>query len=216
MMIATDADGVLTDMSGFNYTYGEKFFGHPPTAPDGYTTAEIFGETKARELLFGVRYFYDYCCRLEPRRNALAVCAKLASEGHGICAITARKFSTMNNPLGALSRSMFGKWCEKNELNFDDVFFCTEKNTPAEKLEHCRKINAEIMIDDKPDIALHLAQNGIRVLLFDAPYNRSVAHVSITRVRSWDEIYEYVSGLGKYQTMCGNESPLDNPHSLML
>ena len=193
MVIATDADGVLTDMSGFNFLYGEKFFGHKPVDISGYTTAEIFGENKTREFLFGLRHFYDYCCRLEPRENAAEVCRKLCSQGHSLYVITARKFSTMKNPLGSLSRNLFRKWTEKNRLIFGDIFFCSEENTPPQKLEYCRRISADIMIDDKPDIALYLAENGVKVLLFDAPYNKFVEHENITRVYSWDEIYRYVN-----------------------
>ena len=71
MVIATDADGVLTDMSGFNYVYGERFFGHAPTDPSGYTTAEIFGESKRREFLFGLRHFYDTAVDSLPVRTLL-------------------------------------------------------------------------------------------------------------------------------------------------
>lgn len=192
MVIATDADGVLTDMSGFNYTYGEKFFGHKPCNLSGYTTAEIFGESKGREFLFGLRHFYDYCCRLEPRENAAEICRRLCSDGHSIYVITARKFSTMKNPLGGLSRSLFRKWTAKNGLEFGDIFFCSEENTPPQKLHYCKQISAAIMIEDKSDIALYLAENGIKVLLFDTPYNCSAEHENITRVHSWDEIYKFV------------------------
>lgn len=197
MVIGTDADGVLTDMSAFNYIYGEKFFKHKPADPEGYTTAEIFGESKSREFLFGLRYFYDYCSRLEPRKNASAVCRKLGSQGHSLYVITARKFSTMKNPLGSLSRNLFRKWVEKNGLIFGDIFFCSEKNTPPQKLEYCRRISADIMIDDKPDIALYLAEHGVNVLLFDAPYNKTVEHENITRVYSWDDIYSFVNSCGE-------------------
>lgn len=197
MVIGTDADGVLTDMSGFNYINGEKFFGHAPVNEAGYTTAEIFGETKGREFLFGLRYFCDYCLRLEPRENSASVCKKLSSDGDSVYVITARKFSTMHNPLGSLSRKMFRSWTEKNGFMFRDIFYCSEKNTPPQKLEYCKKISADIMIDDKPDIALHLAENGMTVLLFDAPYNRDVKHGNIVRVSSWQEIYSFVQGRKK-------------------
>lgn len=195
MVIATDADGVLTDMSGFNYLYGEKFFKHKPTDPNGYTTAEIFGESKSRELLFGMRYFYDYCSRISPRENAPGVCRRLRKNGHSLYVITARKFSTMNNPLGSVSRALFRKWVRKNGLPFKDIFFCSEENTPSQKLQYCRKISADIMIDDKPDIALYLAENGINVLLFDAPYNKEAEHKNITRVYSWRDICRFVKEL---------------------
>ena len=192
MVIGTDADGVLTDMSGFNYRYGEKFFGHKPADPAGYTTAEIFGESKTREFLFGLRYFYDYCCKLEPRKNSPTVCHKLRSQGYSLNVITARKFSTMKNPLGSLSRNMFKKWTKKNGFLFDNIFFCSEKNTPVQKLDFCRRISADIMIDDKPDIALYLAEHGMKVLLFDAPYNKEAEHKNITRVYNWTEIYSFL------------------------
>lgn len=184
MVIATDADGVLTDMSGFNFVYGERFFGHKPTNPSGYTTAEIFGESKQREFLFGLRHFYDYCSRLSPRENAVEVCSKLGS----VYVITARKFSTQRTPLGALSRRLFRKWVDKNDFSFGDIFFCSEVDTPPQKLSFCRQISADVMIEDKGDTALFLAENGIKVLLFDAPYNQDISHENIVRVRSWEEI----------------------------
>ncbi len=193
MVIGIDADGVLTDMSGFNYEYGEKFFGHKPVNTAGYTTAEIFGESKKREFLFGLRHFYDYCSRLSPRENAVEVCRNLTADGHKLYVITARKFSTMKNPLGSLSRSLFRSWTAKNELPLDSIMFCSEDNTPSQKLRYCRQISADIMIDDKPDIALFLAENGMTVLLFDAPYNQSTEHKNITRVKSWDEILRFVN-----------------------
>lgn len=193
MIIGVDADGVLTDMSGFNFVYGEKFFGHKPTDPSGYKTREIFGETKTREFLFGLRYFYDYCIKLEPREDAPKVCGKLQNDGHDLYVITARKFSTEKSPLGALSRKLFKKWLQKNSFSFEDIFFCTEKNTPKEKLEYCKKLSVNIMIDDNPEVALFLAKNGVKVLLFDAPYNQNVIHPDITRVLDWKEIYDILN-----------------------
>lgn len=190
MVIATDADGVLTDMSGFNFVYGERFFGHKPTDPSGYTTAEIFGESKRREFLFGLRHFYDYCSRLSPRENAVEVCGKLRSDENELYVITARKFSTQRTPLGALSRHLFQKWVDKNGFCFDDIFYCSEVDTPPQKLGFCRRIFADIMIEDKDDTALYLAENGIKVLLFDAPYNQDISHENIVRVFSWDEIFD--------------------------
>lgn len=189
MVIATDADGVLTDMSGFNFVYGERFFGHAPTDPSGYTTAEIFGESKRREFLFGLRHFYDYCSRLSPRENAVEVCGKLCSGGNELYVITARKFSTQHTPLGALSKRLFRKWVEKNDFRFNDIFYCSEVGTPPQKLGFCRRISADIMIEDKGDIALYLAENGIKVLLFDAPYNQDISHENIVRIFSWNDIF---------------------------
>ena len=49
------------------------------------------------------------------------------------------------------------------------------------------------MIDDNPEVALFLAKNGVKVLLFDAPYNQNVIHPDITRVLDWKEIYDILN-----------------------
>ncbi len=193
MIIGVDADGVLTDMSGFNYKYGEIFFGHKPVDPEGYTTAEIFGVSRLKEFAFGLKYFYEYCMKLPPREQSVSVNGRLISEGHKLYEITARKFAVMKNPLGMLSRYLFKKWITKNGFHFEDIFFCSESNTPSEKLNFCKRISADIMIDDKPDVALLLADNGITVLLFDAPYNQNVRHENITRVFGWEDIYRIIA-----------------------
>ncbi len=195
MVIGIDADGVLTDMSGFNYKYGEIFWGHKPVNPAAYTTGEIFGVSHRQEILFGLKYFNEYCCKLQPREQACEINQRLNIDGHILYVITARKYSTMKNPLGRLSRSLFKGWINKNNLHFEDILFCSEINTPEEKLDFCKQISAQIMIDDNPDVALFLAERGVTVLLFDAPYNKDVKHKNITRVSDWNEIYRYISVL---------------------
>jgi 5'(3')-deoxyribonucleotidase len=44
------------------------------------------------------------------------------------------------------------------------------------------------MLDDNPETAEMLAKNNIRVLLYDAPYNKNIAHERITRVGNWKDI----------------------------
>lgn len=193
MVIGVDADGVLTDMSGFNYKYGEKFFGIAPVNPAGYTTAEIFGVSRIKEFCFGLKYMYEYCLRLPPRDNAVSVNQRLNSDGHLLYEITARKFSVMKNPLGMYSRRLFKRWINENGFYFKDIFYCSEKHTPTDKLNFCRQISADIMIDDKPDVALFLADSGFTVLLFDAPYNQNVSHRNIIRVFDWNDIYRLIS-----------------------
>lgn len=59
------------------------------------------------------------------------------------------------------------------------------------KAEVCIKLGVEIFIEDNFAYAQEVAANGIPVLLFDRPWNRSaVASENITRVHSWEEILE--------------------------
>ena len=55
------------------------------------------------------------------------------------------------------------------------------------------KYGVEVMVDDRPEIVLYLAERGIPVLMVDAPYNKSVQHENVTRVHGWLEVYEVIN-----------------------
>lgn len=197
MIIGVDCDGVLTDMSAYIYEYGEKYFKRKPKNPDGYSTAEIFDCSDKDELKFGLRYFATYCKKWPPRNGATEIMSKLGNDGHKLYAITARKFVTLHNLLGWYSRFMCEQWLKKHCFSFKDIFYCSESNAPGDKLIGCRKYSVDLMIDDKPDVVLHLADNGIKVLLFDTRYNQNVSHDNIVRVYDWDDVYEKISTIEK-------------------
>lgn len=188
MRIGVDCDGVLTDMSAYICKYGEIFFQRKPTNLAGYGTREIFGCSADEDIRFGLRYFFTYCKRWPPRSGAVDVLNRLRQKGHKLYEITARKFVTQKNPLGLYSRHMFRTWVKENGFQFEDIYFCEEEHAPEDKLSGCRKYAVDIMIDDKPDVALYLANQGIKVLLFDTLYNQGIDHQNIIRVRDWDDI----------------------------
>ena len=80
----------------------------------------------------------------------------------------------------------------KNDFDFKDIFYCSESNTPEDKLKDCLKYSAVLMIEDKPEVALHLTDNNIKVLLFDARYNQDVNHDNIIRVYDWNDVYKKI------------------------
>ena len=188
MIIGVDCDGVLTDMSAFILSCGEKWFKRPPSDPSGYGVMDAFGCTEREEFKFGLRYFFKYCRSWPPREGAVETIRRLNDDGHTLYEISARKFVTMKNPLGAYSRFLYKAWLRKNDFQFSGIYLCAEKGAAEEKLAYCRDCGAEVMIDDRPDVALLLAENGIPVLLFDAPYNQSFEHPNVVRVHSWNDI----------------------------
>lgn len=192
MKIGIDCDGVLTDMSAYIYEYGEKWFKRKPTNPAGYSTAEVFGCTEKEEFRFGLKYFFVYCKKWPPRTGAVKVNGMLIDDGHKLYEITARKFVMMKNPLGWYSRHLFEKWVKKHGFVFHGIHYCSESQSPEDKLEGCRRFAVDLMIDDKPDVSLYLAENGVKVLMFDTSYNQEVSHTNIVRVFDWMEIYEKI------------------------
>lgn len=198
MKIGIDADGVLTDMSKFYLEKGKEYFKGEPSNPNGYSIADIYGCTNKQEFRFGLKYFVKYCKECPPRESCTDTIAKLNNDGHQLYEITARKFVTMKNPLGWYSRRLFESWLKRNEIRFEDIFYCSESLSPADKLSGCKRYGIEVMIDDRPNVALSLAENGIMVLLFEAPYNRSVTHQNIVRVADWEDIYRKIRELTKH------------------
>ena len=192
-VIGVDADGVLTDMSKFNIEEGSKYFKKEPVDPTAYHTRDIFGVSKTEETIYGLRgALQKYCTKIPPRPQCQAVIQKLNDEGCELHEITARKFTTFKNVIGFYYRSLFENWLKRNKLNFKTIQYCSETFSPRDKLLGCRKLNVDVMIEDKPDVALYLAEKGVKVLLVDAPYNQGLSHENMTRVYSWDEIYDLV------------------------
>lgn len=87
---------------------------------------------------------------------------------------------------------MFGKWLREHKMDFKDIYFCSESNSPRDKLEGCRRYGVDVMIDDKPEVAYFLAEQGIPVPLFDTPYNLEVSGDNIIRVMNWEHVYEEI------------------------
>lgn len=192
MIIGVDADGVLTDMQAFNYTYGKEFFRKKIVNPEGYSVREIFEISKFAELLYGIKYFPKYCKEWKPRKGASEVINRLLMEGHSVHEITARKFVTSKTILGKYSKSWFETWCQKYHFHFDSITFCSEKKGMVDKYRACMRLKVDLMIDDRPEIVMYLARHEIPVLMMDAPYNQKVRHKNVTRVFGWEEIYQEI------------------------
>jgi hypothetical protein len=189
MRIGVDVDGVLVNTAGFMHKYGRRFFRKAPVDPSGYTIEEIFDVSGLPVLLFGIRWFFPYYCRnYPPFPYADKVYKDLDRNGHKIYQITARKFTLSRSPLGKASLKLLKNWLRKNGFKYNKLILCDEKNVAEEKLRYCRQYHIQVMLDDNPETAEMLAKNNIRVLLYDAPYNKNIAHELITRVGNWKDI----------------------------
>ncbi len=82
-------------------------------------------------------------------------------------------------------------------MRFEDIFYCSESSFSTDKFNGCRRYDVKVMIDGRPNVALFLAENGIKVLLFDAPYNKDVVHQNIVRVADWEDIYRKIGEMTK-------------------
>ncbi len=189
MKIGIDVDGVLLDTSSFLQDYGSVFFRRQPVSPSAYTVEEMYEVSGSAVTMFGLRWFFPvYCRTYPPYAGAADVYASLRKEGHIILQITSRKLVTGHSPLAALSRFLLKRWLYRNRFCYHELILCGEEGVAAQKLRCCLEQQVQVMIEDHPDTALLLAQHGISVLLYDAPYNQHIRDARIQRVRNWEEI----------------------------
>ena len=62
------------------------------------------------------------------------------------------------------------------------------EGSAAYKMRLAQELRLDVFCEDDTIIAETLADAGIRVLLFDHPWNRDVSHERITRVSGWTEV----------------------------
>lgn len=71
------------------------------------------------------------------------------------------------------------------------------KGQAATKADICKELKIPLILEDAPDTALSCANAGIKVILFDNPWNRSIKHKDIIRVKNWLEALESIEHFKK-------------------
>lgn len=188
LIIGCDLDGTLNDLTQFYFEVVPRIILRKPVNLEGYEFEDIYQLNKLERNILGFPVLEKYCSDSELRPDVAETIKDLQNDGCKFHLITARKFVTKDNVIGKYYRYLVNYWLNKNKLKFDSVSFCSEDNVKRDKLMGCLKNKVDVMIDDKPDVALFLAQNGIKVILLDTKYNQGLEHENIIRVKGWDEI----------------------------
>jgi len=186
MKIAIDLDDVLAlSLLDFIDFYNEKFE-NKITIEDftGFSLNESIGMPveEERKLLeeYDASHYYDNIKPMEGAKEAI----KELGESHKLAIVTSRPKKR---------EEQTREWLRKYIGDIKEVFFIRQKYGGESKTkgEVCKEIGAEILIEDNLDHAKSCVDKGLRVLLFDYPYNRK-ENISplITRVKSWKEVLE--------------------------
>ena len=188
MRIAIDIDDVLADtLNSFIARYGslygiklkrDQFITYNWRDPLGLT----HGEFSERFLSMVEDGLFD---NLEPMAGAAEAVGKLKNS-HDLSAVTSRPI---------FLAGVTEKWLEKHFGSaFGNVFYTRDVPFGPEiksKYRICQEIKAAVLVEDYFEFAADCAANGIKVYLFDAPWNRAIAkQKNVTRVGSWPELME--------------------------
>lgn len=198
MNIGIDVDGVLVDVESYQRTWGKRYFEEalhmPVKNPKGYDICDIYGCSRKEREKFWTKYIWAYCLTQPPMKDAPRIIAKLHKDGHRIVLITSRAHTTEAGITGRLFRWMLRYWLKKNRIFYDDIVFCSEKDSSAHKRQVCAEKKIHVMIDDKPENLLALADQ-IHVICYPAAWNEDVQCSAFIRVRGWRDIYDRIAGL---------------------
>lgn len=193
MKIAIDIDDVLVEfVPSLARWYNDKF-GTNLKKEDFYTFAfhEIWGGTHL-ESVGKVRKFLDsgIIKDLNVIEGAAEVLKELDNKGHELHIVTSRFPDLHEDTLIWLDRHFKGIF---KEVHFGHNKISKQKDSLS-KAERCKQLDIDLLIDDLPEHALECAKKGIRVLLFDAPWNQDIKeNKKIKRVCGWGDVLKEIN-----------------------
>jgi len=137
-----------------------------------------------------------YLSKLDIKPGAKEAVSRL-SENHNLMLITNRAYG--DSVLRYHLRKETDKWLELKGLK-EHIKQCIFTEESHEKINICKSIGVDILIEDKLDTVESAAKEGIISLLLDQPWNRKGKSKSpeeenqnIYRMKDWNEIYTFIA-----------------------
>ena len=196
-IILTDVDGVLlewekhfTDWMLQRSYYNdseERIYPYKllPNMENTYEMAERFGLT-VPEIRKEIREFNKsaWMATQCPMADSQTWVKLLAAEGWTFIPITSQ---TSDKPAQELRKKRLGELFGKQVFsNYHILGTGADKDSALAEFHN----TGLYWIEDKPKNALAGLNYGLKVLLYDRPYNRDFNHPDITRVNNWKQIHE--------------------------
>jgi uncharacterized HAD superfamily protein len=187
MRIGLDFDDVVADSMRTIVDLQNKQYGTLYKLQDvtSFGFENVWGGTKEEwEVKVSGFLSTKYLAALSPVAGAVSGIAALKKRGHELYIVTGRS----ENYVEATEQ-----WIAEH---FPDTFTSVHYGNhvlsgPSErrdKSDICKEYGIEVMIEDYMKNAKECADAGIRVFLFDQPWNQGELSPNMERVKSWDEI----------------------------
>ncbi len=190
MIIGVDLDDVLMDFFGpflefYNKKNGTNYRKEQITSYDFW---ELLGVTRER-VIEEVHAFYKTpeFMKILPLDGAINGINSLEVGGNKLIIVTGRP---------EYEREISEEWIGQHFPGRFSSFYFTNnfsKNgiPPRRKAEVCLKQNIPILLEDSLKTATDCATNGVKVFLFDRPWNQIESlPKGVVRVKSWEELLE--------------------------
>ena len=80
------------------------------------------------------------------------------------------------------------KWLERNNIIYDKIFF-----KQIDKKDIVKDLEIDVFIDDSFENCVSVAKDGTKTFIVDTKINQGLEDDNISRVYSWNEIYEKIN-----------------------
>lgn len=172
MRIGLDFDGTIIDTTTAKVRFAREAFGVELSALEtwGAIGRARIGEERFMEMVRAAHQ--ELTVSAPPMPGAREGIVRLARD-HELYVVTARS---------ALEVSWAERWVAEHAPAISGVVH-TDR---APKLDACRELGIELMLDDIPSVLHELAEAGVDGALIEAEYNRDAArHERVRSVRHW-------------------------------
>lgn len=180
MKIGIDVDNVIADSVPTLIAEANKYFKTNFTYNDIYIYDfhKILGVSREEMSVFMKKIFSEKVpLRCKTIKGAKEAIHKI-KENYEIYIVSSRRKEFKADTI---------EWLNNNDIPYDFVEHVTDKQKHIYAIDK----GIEVFIEDDLEQAISLAENGIKVFLFDHPWNRAGnIQDGYMRVKSWDEILE--------------------------
>lgn len=190
MKIGIDLDEVVVDfleglLDFYHRVVGKRFRREEFSSYDFW---ETWGGTREEAIEITDKFHQsEHFENIVPIEGAIDSIKRL-SEKHEIFFITSRP---------GFWKEKTSNWLKKYfpKGNFKIIFSGDFHDQGRTKAEICEELEIPLMFEDNKHYALSCAERGIKVILFDKPWNKGFEHENLVRVHSWEEAVREVEKL---------------------
>lgn len=181
MKIGVDIDGVIADSLSIWVKELNRHFSQDKNREDMvfYQFEKIYNVSWEEMDRFFRTNQEILLSNLAPVEQAAEILNRF-KEAHEVLLITARPEQY---------RSITENWLRAHTIVYNDLIMTNF----ADKGCYCKTMKIDIFIEDSLENALSICQEGIPVILFDAPYNQGSLPEGIIRTKNWQEIFDLIN-----------------------
>lgn len=189
MNIGIDFDGVLFDsetmLRSTAAIFNSQIGGKAMSNPEELRAYKRYAWTKEIEDKFLSENLLNIFKKAPIMIHAKEVISLLQQQGHKVYAITNRGYNF------AEEIEITNNRLKEENIDFEKIIY-----TENDKLEVCKQLNIDLMIDDLYDAVDKISNAGIKCLYYRDLVLKFCTNENVKEVRNWGEIYVELNKMG--------------------